>query len=240
MDTPLTPNLTADLLRSYSEAALSNADELLAEASLLLGHGHIARAYFLAVSCVEEVGKALQSFDGQNRNLADPAVCTRLKANLENHFQKINYALGVWALNDSDPSAALKVAVDLIIDLKRGREPSMYTDLRTGPDRVQLPRDIVRAKAAQDCVKLAEHCLANARKHMDEKKPREFTSAQDRIFVMKSRKFQDMLNTEDFWWYSISRLETGQQDIAEIIIQYEREYLKAGTLFRVPDEPSSA
>jgi AbiV family abortive infection protein len=89
------PKLTTALLRSYSEAALCNADELLVEASLLRDHGHEARAYFLAVACIEEAGKALLAFDAQNRNLSDPAVCTRLKAAMESHAQKINYALSM-------------------------------------------------------------------------------------------------------------------------------------------------
>ena len=72
MGSPHTPKMTADLLRAYSEAALRNADELLVEASLLRDHGHMARAYFLAVACIEEAGKALHAFDAQNRNLSDP------------------------------------------------------------------------------------------------------------------------------------------------------------------------
>ncbi|WP_323718188.1 AbiV family abortive infection protein [Paracoccus aminovorans] len=91
MGSPHLPTLTATLLRSYSEAALRNADELLAEASLLLEHDHMARAYFLAVACVEEAGKALLAFDSQNRNLSDPAVCTKLKKSMESHGEKINY-----------------------------------------------------------------------------------------------------------------------------------------------------
>ena len=105
-----TPKMTAELLHSYSHAALSNADRLLVEASLLRDHDHMARAYFLAVACIEEAGKALLSFDSQNRNLSDPAVCTRLKAVMGNHAQKINYALFKWAMNTSDPSQALEVA----------------------------------------------------------------------------------------------------------------------------------
>jgi len=68
--------LTPELLREYSGAALDNASELLAEATLLLQHGHRARSYFLAVASIEETGKALMAFDGQGRNLADPVVVT--------------------------------------------------------------------------------------------------------------------------------------------------------------------
>ena len=168
MGSPHLPKLTATLLHSYSEAALRNADELLVEASLLRDHDHIARAYFLAVACIEEAGKALLAFDAQNRNLSDPAVCTKLKTSMESHGQKINYALGTWALNSPDQRKALNVALDLIFHVKQGREPSMYSDLRTDPDRVQTPREIVRTTAARDCVRLAEDCLAHARQHVSE------------------------------------------------------------------------
>ncbi|WP_282029502.1 AbiV family abortive infection protein [Paracoccus marcusii] len=85
--------MTKLLLQHYSEAALRNADDLIAEATLLRDHDHMARAYFLAVACIEEAGKALLAFDSQNRDLSDPAVCTKLKRSMENHGDKINYAL---------------------------------------------------------------------------------------------------------------------------------------------------
>lgn len=150
------PTLTAALLQSYSEAALRNADELCAEAALLRDHDHMARAYFLAVASIEEGGNALLAFDSQTRNLADPAVCKKLKNLMESHGAKINYALSMWALSSPDKSEALKVAIDLIIAVKHGREPSMYSDLRTGPDRAQTPRQVVRDSAARDCVMLAK------------------------------------------------------------------------------------
>ena len=227
-----TPKLTPDLLRAYSEAALRNAGELLEEASLLRDHNHMARAYFLAVACIEETGKALQAFDAQNRNLSDPAVCTKLKAGMENHAQKINYALGAWALASVDQRKALKVALDLILQLKRGREPSMYSDLRIDPDRAQTPREIVRAEAARDCVRLAKDCLVNARQHVNEKTPPNVTQAHDKLFTMKSGKFQQMLNTEDFWWYFISRMEAGHKDLAEAVVGYERDHIKTGVPFK--------
>ncbi len=113
MASPHTPKMTGELLRSYSEAALRNAAELLVEASLLRDNGHCARAYFLAVACVEEAGKALLAFDAQNRNLSDPAVRTKLKAIMESHGHKINYVLCIWAMGNPDPQKAMKVALDL-------------------------------------------------------------------------------------------------------------------------------
>lgn len=235
MGSPHLIKLTPALLRSYSQAALRNADELLVEASLLGSHNHLARAYFLAVACIEETGKALLAFDSQNRNLSDPAVCKKLKASMENHGQKIRYVLSMWALESPNQREAIKEALDLILHIKHGREPSMYSDLRTDPDRVQTPREIVGASAARDCVRLAESCLGYAHRHVSGKIPATFTAAQDKLFTMKTAKFQEMLNTEDFWWYYISRIEAGQQDIAEAILRYEQDHIKCGTLFRVAE-----
>lgn len=231
MGSPHLPKLTPALLHSYSQAALRNAEELLVEAGLLRDHDHMARAYFFAVSCIEEAGKALLAFDSQNRNLADPAVCKKLKTSMESHGQKVNYALSIWAVSSPDPREALNVALNLIFHVTQGREPSMYCDLRTNPDRVQTPREIVRATAAQDCVRLAESCLAHAKQYVSEKVPSKFTTAHDRLFTMKSVKFQDLLSTEDFWWYYISRLEAGQRDLAEAVFEYERDHLKTGRPF---------
>ena len=62
------------------------------EATLLLQHAHRARAYFLAVASIEEVGKAVQAFDGMGRNLKDDAVSTQLKKQFDDHQQKISSA----------------------------------------------------------------------------------------------------------------------------------------------------
>ena len=120
----------------------------------------------------------------------------------------------------------------MMLKLKDGREPSMYCDLRTDPDRVQTPREVIRAKASRDCVRLARDCLAHAHQHVSEKKPFKFTSDQDRLFTMKSAKFQELLNVEDFWWYYLSRMEAGQPDLAEAVFRYERDHTRTGRPFR--------
>lgn len=226
------PKLTAELLRAYSMAALQNATELLAEAALLNTHGHRARAYFLAVASIEETGKALQAFHGQNRNLSDPAVAARLKSNMESHAQKITHAFSAWITNSQDVRGVMQAAVDLMIQLRRGREPSMYSDLRTNPDRPQLPSDIVREEAARDCVRLAGDCLAHAIQHLKEKQPPPVTRAHDRLFTMKTKQFQQILNTEDFWWYFIARIEAGNSDWAEAVLGYEKDHMRTGVLFK--------
>jgi AbiV family abortive infection protein len=165
----------------------------------------MARAYFLAVASIEETGKGLQAFDAQKRNLSDPAVTAKLKVGMGKHAQKINYAFSAWIESSQNAREAIETAIDLMTHLRRGREPSMYSELRTDPDRAQLPRDIVRAEAARDCVSLARDCVAHAISRITDKDPPPVTRAQDRLFTMKSAQFQKILNTADFWWYYLSR-----------------------------------
>ncbi|WP_339816552.1 AbiV family abortive infection protein [uncultured Paracoccus sp.] len=226
------PTMTKLLLQHYSEAALRNADDLIAEATLLRDHDHMARAYFLAVACIEEAGKALLAFDSQNRDLSDPAVCTKLKRSMENHGDKINYALTRWAISDPSRRDAVKTAADIIGHIKRGREPSMYSDLRTAPDRVQTPREVVRDVVARDCVDLAQGCLRYARRHVIENIPATFTKTQDRLFTMKLAKLDQFLKKEDFYFFYLSRMEAGQMDIAEAVFKYEQDHMMTGIPFQ--------
>ena len=108
--------LTPELLQQYRDAALANAQELLDEATLLLQYGHHARAYFLAVVSIEEVGKAVQAFDGMGRNLKDSAVAMRLKLQFDDHQQKISSAFHPWLLEHQGVSSLPKV-LDEILDL---------------------------------------------------------------------------------------------------------------------------
>jgi AbiV family abortive infection protein len=224
--------LTSELLQAYCEAALDNAAKLHAEASLLLAHGHHARAYFLAVASMEEVGKALMAFDGQNRKLDNPAVVSKLRSGMEDHSQKITYAFMPMILASTEQRQAIEVAVDLMINLKRGREPSMYSDLRSDPHRAQRPRDVAREKAAQDCARLAGNCLAHAVSHVRETQPQQITRAMDALFTMRDNHVKKVLNAEDFWWYYIARREAGNLDWAEAIVGYDKDHVQRGTLFK--------
>ncbi len=226
---------SVDLLREYSDAALQNAGELLEEASLLCANGHTARAYFLAVASIEETGKALQAFDAQGRNLGDSAVTAKLRRAMEDHSQKITAAFAAMLLASSNLRDAVMPAVDLMIHLKRGREPSMYTDIRYESVKVQIPAAVVRDAAAKDCVRLASDCLTHARKHIAEKKPEVRSQAEDQLFAMKSGQFQKVANTEGFWWYYISQLEAGKRDFAAAVVAFQRDFALKGKIFKGPE-----
>jgi AbiV family abortive infection protein len=177
---------TVELLKNYSTAALQNAAELLEEATLLSENGHAARTYFLAVASIEETGKALQAFDAQGRNLADSAVTARLRRSMEDHSQKITSAFTAILLSSPDVRKAVMPIVEVMIHLKRGREPSMYTDIRYSKSTVQMPSAMVRDVAAKDCIRLARDCLRHACKHIAEKTPEVRSGDDDQLFAMKS------------------------------------------------------
>lgn len=227
---------TVDLLREYSAAALKNASELLEEASLLYTNGHPARAYFLAVASIEETGKALQAFDAQGRNLGDSAVTAKLRRLMEDHSQKITAAFTAMLQASPNIRDAVMPAVDLMIHLKRGREPSMYTDIHYEESKLKIPTVMVRDVAAKDCVRLARDCLAHARRHIAEKKPQARSCADDQLFAMKSDQFLKMVNMEGFWWYYIAQLESGKQDFAAAAVEYQRDFVSKGKTFKRPDE----
>lgn len=228
---------TVELLREYSAATLQNAAELLEEASFLYEKGHAARAYFLAVASIEETGKSLQAFDAQGRNLGDSAVTSKLRRSMEDHSQKITAAFTPILLTSPNIREAVMPVVNLMIHLKRGREPSMYTDIRYPESKIQAPSAMVRDIAAKDCVRLAQDCLMHARKHIAEKMPEVRSPAEDQLYSMKSGQFQKMANTEGFWWHYISQLEAGNKDFAAAAVAYQRDYFSKGKAFERPDKP---
>lgn len=109
--------LTSELLQQYRDAALVNAQALLEEAALLLGHEHYPRAYFLAASSIEESGKAVQAFEGLGRNLGDSAVTHRLKLQFEDHSQKVTAAFSPWIQATPNIREEIMNFVRIMIDL---------------------------------------------------------------------------------------------------------------------------
>jgi hypothetical protein len=225
------PQLNARLLKSYCNAALCNARELFVEASLLQEHCHYARAYFLAISCVEETGKALLAFDAQNKQLSDPAVCTKIRKSFESHRDKIYYAIIIWAFSSSNPRQALLNTIALTGGLQRGREPSLYCDLYADPDRAKTPSDIVSASAAGNCVRMAKDCLDYAQSHVIHKEPANFSKAQKYLFKRKSAYFEKILESPDFHEYCLNQPVRDMPNVVDMIFDYDRKHIKTGIPF---------
>lgn len=235
--------LTVDELQAYCGAALKNARELIDESQLLLKHECYARTYFLSVAAIEETGKAVMAFMGQGRNLADPAVEAKLRANLENHPAKILNAFVPWMLaHEQNPTAfraALERLLEYVTALRRGREPSMYVDLVPSGTPMKRPAERVRPEVATDCVALVAKCWTIAAAYLATKTPSESTSEQDRFFVLSQHKVRQILETEDFWWYYLSCVESGNWDIAGAAAAYLSEYAGKKTPFKRSEPPLS-
>jgi AbiV family abortive infection protein len=224
--------LTHELLQQYRDAALVNAQALLEEAALLLQHDHHARAYFLAVASIEEIGKAVQASDGMGRHLQDSAVSTRLKLQFADHSQKITSAFVPWLLAIPNLREEVLSFNDLMIHVKRGRKRSMYTDIDVEGPSVITPSTSIRQRAAEDCVRLAQDVLAYARPYVTQAHPKVTTRVQDAYFAMRPAVFQKMLKMRDFWEYYISCSQAGDRAWETAVIQYHNNYLSKGLPFK--------
>lgn len=224
--------LTIELLKNYSEAALNNAKEIVSEAHLLYSRGHRARAYFLGIAAIEEVGKALIAFDAQGRNLSDPGVCKQVFRSIEDHTQKITSAISAKLRISPNLRNDLMPSINLMIHLKHGREPSMYTDFSTDHLKIQCPSDVVSDKAGQDCVRLAKDCLSEAIKFMNENVPRKMTRDEDKVFALPSKEYKKIAGCEDFWWFHLSELESHKSDFATSLVKYRERFFLKGLSFK--------
>jgi AbiV family abortive infection protein len=224
--------LNSEFLESYQKAAIDNAASILDEAKLLLSNNHYARAYFLAVASIEEIGKAFIAFSSKGRNLNNAALHKKLKEMFENHSQKISSAFVGWLIESKDQKEALEAMIDLMIHLKRGREKSMYVDARND-NTVTIPSQLVRPIAAKHSIEIAQNCLHFTKKFLLETKPYKTSSFDDKLLCIKNEKIQALFRENDFGKYLLHRLKTDGQkfNISEYIVTYHDSYYCKGKKF---------
>jgi AbiV family abortive infection protein len=218
------------LLRQYETAALKNASELLTEAELLLTNKHFARAYFLSVAAIEEVGKASIAFVGRGRKLKSPGVQRQVNLDLRDHSKKITAAFSssLKNLSAKDLRANLPKITDYGIALKYGREPSMYTDVDK-ESSIRSPSEMVRPEAATDCLRLAKLCLRDTHAFQTNNHPAPFSMWQDRWYELGA-KSSKVWQCEDFGEYLEHMMDQHPVDAdylpRAIVTYYERYFVK--------------
>lgn len=222
-------------LEKYSVAALENAKELIKEGGLLLSNGHLARAYFIGVAAIEEIGKSFIAFEAQGRNLNDSAVTTKIRKSIENHSCKINAAFHASILSHGNLRNELQGIIDLMITLKYGREPSMYSDIDYESGEIKKPKEVVCELAAKDCIRLAQHCYYKTKEHLQTNKPTQKTKYEDDFYGMNPKKITELFDSEDFWWFYIANIEAKEYDLSKSVVIYQHEYLSKGRKFKVED-----
>ncbi|MBB4128360.1 AbiV family abortive infection protein [Xanthomonas translucens] len=213
--------LRKQTLLKLSAASLDNATALVDEAETLLSAEHFARAYFLAVAAIEEIGKSALAFGAAGRNLADRQVLKRTWNNLLDHKSKIIAAFGP-SLNLTERDnmkEALETSLELMGSLRSGREPSMYTGV-LADGSIQNPKDLVRPVAAGDAVRLARHCLARAKQHHKSDEPAATSSASDFFYTLTSSKIQEIMGQEDFSPFYLERIKGGNVSLEEAIYAF--------------------
>ncbi|HOC45077.1 MAG TPA: AbiV family abortive infection protein [Syntrophorhabdaceae bacterium] len=216
--------LTIDLLDAYQDAALANARELLEEARLLLSEKHYARAYFLAMACIEETGKAYSAFDAKGRNLDDNAVCMKVRDKFEDRSSKLVSAFRAWSTSTDSSQEMLRIGVGLVSDIKDGRERSMYIDVAEDETRLSVPRDVVRPDAATDCVKLAALCLRHTESYVNKNVPPRRTFYEDRLLNIGTNALKSMVGKTDFWEYYVDQCNKGETDLYKAMVTYHDDY----------------
>ncbi len=218
--------LTRELLDAYQNAALANARELLNEAQLLLSEKHHARAYFLALACIEETGKAYLAFDARGRNLNDDAVCRKVKERFEDHSSKIVSAFKAWSTSTDSSKETIRISVGLVTDIRHGRERSMYVDVDEDGTCPAVPHDVVRPAAAMDCVKLAALCLHHTESYVKKNVHLQKTSYQDKLLNIKADTLKSVFGKTDFWEYYVDQCNKGETDLNRAMVLYHDAYYR--------------
>ncbi|MCC4585739.1 AbiV family abortive infection protein [Xanthomonas sp. NCPPB 1067] len=213
--------LSKQTLLKLSVVSIDNATALVEEAKTLLSAEHFARAYFLAVAAIEEVGKSALAFGAAGRNLADRQVLKKTWNNLLDHKSKIIAAFGpsLTLTQRENMKEALDTSLELMGSLRRGREPSMYTDV-LADGSIQNPKDLVRPVAARDAVHLAQHCLARAKQCQANNEPASITAASDFFYTLSSSKIQEIMGQEDFSPFYLERINNGNISLEEAIYAF--------------------
>lgn len=112
-------NLTPEEVQQACEAALANADDLLAEADILREHGRCARAYFLAHVACEELGKLpVLTTAAVSEWMGNPVDWKRIDHALRSHGYKMKQVLFMDSLHHREGGVAQGQA-DYNADVKR-------------------------------------------------------------------------------------------------------------------------
>ena len=148
------------LLELYS-ACEKNADELLKESRLLITHGHHARAYFLAYTAMEELGKSQVVADFFNDLVAESEFKAafrdhKFKAAYVNRYVQIpkNWEDDVWFIIYDTKSSKDDILA---------REKSLYVE-SLSHHSPQVPKEAISPESAEQLLSTAEKYLSEIRK----------------------------------------------------------------------------
>lgn len=165
------------------------------------------------------------------RNLKDPAVAQRLKLQFDDHSQKVTSAFSPWIQATPNLLEEINDFIRTMVDLKFGREASIYTDINAERVKVTTPQLQISQAVAENCLRLAGAVLSHAQPYAQQAQPKATSRVQDAFFALRPVTFQKMANTEDFWKYYLSRMEQGNMALESAVTEYNDKYLSKGKSF---------
>lgn len=224
--------LTEQLIITFRDASLKNADLLLKEANILISNGFYARAYFLACAAIEETGKAFLLFNAQSRNLKDGGIQKVIKDRIESHRFKISASFHAWSFRSILPEEdkeKLNQVISFAISIKNSREPSMYVDIDNN-NNVISPSEIVSLDNATDLIKLSATCLEQTNLYIQETTPEKTTTHDDKFYCMPQPLIDEIMSLEDFSKYMTDNMSKGF-NFAKIITVYHESYFKRKRIY---------
>ncbi len=135
-------------LQKLYDACLENAESLHTEANLLLENGHVARAFVLAYTGWEEVGKAQLVADFANGMAAE----TEFEDAFRRHNLKVAYNSRRFILDTHNVQlSTIEYESPKAKSLFDARNASLYVAKGTD-DSALVPTDAISRKAAQEFV----------------------------------------------------------------------------------------
>ncbi len=142
------------------DACLENATDLLAEAQLLASHHHTARAFALALTGWEEVGKAQLVADFAYDMVAEE----EFESAFRDHYLKSSYNSRQFVLNPADMSdSTIEYDRSRAVSAFRKRQEALYVE-KTADLRPLTPKEAVAEEDVHAMISALESELKNIRR----------------------------------------------------------------------------
>jgi len=225
-------NITLEILGEYQKYALENAFELVEEAQTLLEQKHFARAYYLGIAALEESGKAFLAFLSKGRNLNDPGIQRKIKANFEDHRSKILSSLGCLLNCTNKTKDEINYFIEIAFALEVGREQAMYVDISDTGTAI-LPKNSISKINATDCLRLARAALDATVEYISTNSSKNYSPYEDKLFCIRTEKLFTIMNSSDFGTYlhDLVTCDSSMFDLTRALVKYHDEFFSKGKLY---------
>jgi hypothetical protein len=125
--------------------------------------------------------------------------------------------------------------VGLAIDIKYGREPSMYVDIDLESKTVS-PLDIVSEVNTKDIIDVATFCLEKTIEYTKNNSPLEASTYDDKFYCISQFLRDKIMKSEDFSKFLIDNM-TADFNFAKVIVNYNESYYQKKIAYTAMGKP---